>query len=125
MDFVGFPDNAIFYGIGLELMIDNPRDYMETWAPARLTRCTITKATEAVTCEILADENFGLPAFNIEHYQKKPYNYACVRPAALRCLGARVVPLALCARAHHACLALPPCGSVGADAAFLVPFSRA
>jgi hypothetical protein len=78
MDFVGFPDNAIFYGIGLELMIDNPRDYMETWAPARLTRCTITKATEAVTCEILADENFGLPAFNIEHYQKKPYNYACV-----------------------------------------------
>ena len=31
MDFIGFPDNAIFYGVGLELMIDNPRDYMHTW----------------------------------------------------------------------------------------------
>lgn len=75
MDFVGFPDNAIFYGIGLELLLDNPRDYMETWGPARLTRCTVTKSTEAVECEILVDVNFGLPAFNIERFQTKPYNF--------------------------------------------------
>eukprot|EP01062_Namystynia_karyoxenos_P052648 TRINITY_DN4223_c4_g1_i1.p1 TRINITY_DN4223_c4_g1~~TRINITY_DN4223_c4_g1_i1.p1 ORF type:complete len:615 (+),score=240.45 TRINITY_DN4223_c4_g1_i1:91-1845(+) len=76
MDFIGWPDMAIFYGIGLELMVDNPRDYQETWEPARLTRCTIQPANSSVRCRIVVDKNFGLPNFNVEHYQSKPYRYA-------------------------------------------------
>jgi carotenoid cleavage dioxygenase-like enzyme len=74
MDFIGWPDMAIFYGIGLELMLDNPRDYQETWEPARLTRCIIN-GTAATTCEILVDQNFGLPNFNVERFQGKAYNF--------------------------------------------------
>jgi len=76
MDFIGFPDNSIFYGIGLELMIDNPRDYMETWEPARFTRCTVSLSNSSVECEVLVDVNFGLPCFNVEKYQMKDYRYA-------------------------------------------------
>merc|ERR1719502_1498840 len=76
MDFIGWPDMAIFYGIALELMIDNPRDYQETWEPARLTRCVINASSDgSCNCEIIVDKNFGLPNFNVEHYQSKPYNF--------------------------------------------------
>lgn len=76
MDFIGWPDMAIFYGIGLELMVDNPRDYQETWEPARLTRCIINaSADHSCDCEILVDKNFGLPNFNVERFQSKPYNF--------------------------------------------------
>eukprot|EP01065_Artemidia_motanka_P018085 TRINITY_DN2142_c1_g2_i2.p1 TRINITY_DN2142_c1_g2~~TRINITY_DN2142_c1_g2_i2.p1 ORF type:complete len:584 (+),score=169.92 TRINITY_DN2142_c1_g2_i2:100-1851(+) len=76
MDFIGWPDMAIFYGIGLELMIDNPRDYQETWEPGRLTRCVVQPANNSVTCRIVVDKNMGLPNFNVEHYQSKPYRFA-------------------------------------------------
>jgi carotenoid cleavage dioxygenase-like enzyme len=102
MDFIGFPDNAIFYGIGLELMIDNPRDYMKTWEPARLTRCVINKSNEEVQCEIIVAENFGLPAFNIERYQTKPYRfaYACsVRNASTSDFIDQIIKVDIDARA--------------------------
>jgi len=75
MDFIGWPDMSIFYGISLELIRDNPRDYQETWEPARLTRCVIQTTDKSVGCEILVDTNFGLPNINVEHYQSKPYNF--------------------------------------------------
>jgi carotenoid cleavage dioxygenase-like enzyme len=74
MDFIGWPDMAIFYGIGLQLMVDNPRDYQETWEPARLTRC-IVNGTTGTTCEIIVDQNFGLPNFNVERFQGRAYNF--------------------------------------------------
>ena len=35
----------------------------------------VEKKTEDVQCEIIVDQNFGLPAFNIERFQSKPYNF--------------------------------------------------
>lgn len=36
----------------------------------------MNQTSHKVSCEVLADVNFGLPCFNIEHYQMKPYAYA-------------------------------------------------
>lgn len=76
MDFVGWPDDSIFYATGLALIIDNPRDYMESWEPARLTRCVVNASSEGFCdCEIIVEKNFGLPNFNVERFQGKPYNF--------------------------------------------------
>ena len=70
-------DTLISYGMFLENIVYHPKQYVPTYAQARMTRCVITLADGgSAKCEQVIENTFEMGTFNVENYQTKKYTYA-------------------------------------------------
>ena len=69
-------DTLITYGMYLENIVDNPRQYVPTYEQARLTRCIVNPQAGTSDCGSVIDKTFEMGTFNWEYKHMKPYQYA-------------------------------------------------
>jgi carotenoid cleavage dioxygenase-like enzyme len=68
-------DTLITYGMYLENLVDQPKNYVGTYSQARLTRCTVPVFTGRPTCVDVIDKTFEMATFNWVNYHMEPHRY--------------------------------------------------